>query len=365
MTRSAALATVVLALCGLVGTAEASFNAAELVYVPVVSHAEGANGSRWRSDVTITNLDAALVDVDVAIVYLPSGFISNEPRVRDRTGMLGGRQSDSFGNVNEALASIPPGGSVVLTDIVGEYWSEVASSGSSGALVVFGYEAESLEPDGSRVPRNILVNSRTYTEDTVLEEDPDNEGEYLEVPTSYGQGLPGVPWYNLADPAVVTEELDLSFQLLIGGAENDDYRYNIGILNASDPQTRITVRLQPFQPDGTPFPNAVGGELSATLTLPPLAHVQYNQALLNLFGLTGNLENVTVKVSIAAWETSSVEPIVGMTAYGSYVDNTSNDPTTVLPSFAYPYDVDCMWTVDTGEGGKGRAGRLPVEIPSL
>ena len=53
-----------------------------------------------------------------------------------------------------------------------------------------------------------------------------------------------------------------------------------------------------------------------------------------------------------------------MTSYGSLVDNSSNDPTTLLPTFAYPYDVDCMWTVDTG-GGKRRAGGPPVEMPSL
>ena len=362
MIRPAALSAILLAALAVSSPAWGSFNAAELVYVPVVAHVSGANGSTWRSDVTIHNLDAAEVPVDVAILFLPSGQVDNEPRVRDRSTMLGGRESDGFGHVNEALADIPPGGSVMIRDIVGEYWEDVPAVGGSGALIVFAYEAGTLQSDGSNTPRNVVVNTRTYTLDTVLVADPDNEGEYLEVPASYGQTLPGVPWYNLADPAVVREDIDLSFQVLVGGAENDDYRYNVGVVNASDPQTRITVQLKPLQPDGTAFPSAFGGDLVSTVVLPPLAHVQFNQVFPSLLGLVTELENITIQVSILAWETSSVRPIVGMTTYGSYVDNSSNDPTTVLPTFAYPYDIDCMWS-DGGE--KAGGGRRPVEMPSL
>ncbi len=54
-----------------------------------------------------------------------------------------------------------------------------------------------------------------------------------------------------------------------------------------------------------------------------------------------------------------------MTSYGSVVHNATNDPSTVLPSFAYPYDVDCMWgSEDPAMVGKDApVNRRPVEIP--
>ena len=52
-----------------------------------------------------------------------------------------------------------------------------------------------------------------------------------------------------------------------------------------------------------------------------------------------------------------------MTSYGSVVANNTNDPSTVIPFFADPYDVECMWGAPEG-ALKGAAERTrPVEIP--
>ena len=57
----AAMALVVVATSG---PALAAFNAADLVYVPVVAHTTGLNDSVWRSDVSITNVgDTDAIDV--------------------------------------------------------------------------------------------------------------------------------------------------------------------------------------------------------------------------------------------------------------------------------------------------------------
>jgi len=343
------------------------FQVADLVYVPVVSNGTGANESVWRSDVIFFNADDS--DIDVAVVFLPSGVTSNANRFRDRTTWLGGRESDGFGIVEASLADIPPNGTVVIEDIVGTYWPDDATVNGNGALVVFAYEADTLEDDGSRVYRNVVVNSRTYNETTILEPDPDNEGRFVELDTTYGQTIPGVPWYNLAYSEELSEEEDLSSQLLLGGVENDDFRYNVGILNASDPQTQLTLLLQPFQADGSPFLDSNEDEISSVVTLPPLAHLQYFRVMSTLFGLdpdADDLSGITIKVSWIGWQTSGVAPVPAITSYGSIVDNVSNDPTTVLPSFGEPYPVDCVWGTEpvTGTGAKARVGGgRPVEIP--
>jgi hypothetical protein len=55
-----------------------------------------------------------------------------------------------------------------------------------------------------------------------------------------------------------------------------------------------------------------------------------------------------------------------MTVYGTLIDNATNDPTAVLPAFAYPYDVDCQWP-PPADGEKRSGVRTvsvrPVEIP--
>jgi hypothetical protein len=320
--------------------AMASFWASDLIYIPAVAHNQGLNDSNWRSDLYITNVDE--VAIDVMMVFLSTGLQSNSSLFNDRTFWLGGREEDGFGFVDEVLADIPPGATVVLEDVVGQYWSEQAVVGGLGAMVLFAYEADSLEDDGSRIFRNVVVMTRAYTNMTFYEPNPDAEGEFLEVEGTYGQEVPGVPWYNLADPSAVDEDSDFTFYVLVGGAENDDFRYNVGLLNASDPLTAITVSLQPTQSDGEPFLDDLGNPLGTVVTLPPLAHIQYNQLLRATFGLE-DVEAVLVRVGFISWSSSSNEPTPAMTTYGSIADNNTNDPTTVLPSFATPYPVECVF----------------------
>jgi hypothetical protein len=362
MKRRVAFGTAVLALM-IAGPAIAGFGAAELIYLPVVSHSPGAVGSQWRTDLYITNVDG--VAIDVAIAYLPSGGVNNGPVFTSRDTWLGGREDDEFGFINESLADIPPNGSVVIREIVGEYWVSQLGANGNGAMVVFAYEADTLEPDGTRVDRLAIANARIYNDTTIWVEDPNNPGEFIEEPAQYGQTMPGVPWYNLADAeAVVEDTYDFSFEELTGGEENSDLRYNIGFMNASDPLTSITFRIQPYQANGEPFLDADDNEIFSAYTMPPASHLQLFRPFREDWGLE-DVEGASVQVSIEAWSTGAAVPVVLMTSYGSVVNNDSGDPSTVLPSFAYPYDVDCMWGGDPAAGAKGtRALRRPVEIPS-
>ncbi len=359
-------ALVSLPLLGVI-PAEGQFLAADLIYVPAAAHTDGVGTSRWSSDFFITNVEGD-VAIDVAMVFLPSGLNSNAFRFTDRSTWLGGRDGDGFGQVDPLLADIPAGGTVVLRDPIGNYFLNQDGTGTSGAFVIFVYEADTLEDDGTRVLKNAIVNTRVLTTTDLYRPDPENEGEFVPVSGTYGQTLPGVPWYNLADPSAVSDEGNFSFMLLTGAGQDEEMRYNLGLLNASDPLTTIIVSIQPIRGNGEPFLDVNGNEMIEIVTMPPLSQVQYNSVLVTLFGLAAAPDDVTIDVAVLRWTSGSNVPIVGMTTYGTYIDNQTNDPTAILPVFAYPYNVDCQWssgdsTAADKAGGLPRVDRRPLEIP--
>ncbi len=345
----------------------ASFMASDLVYVPVAAHNDGTAGTVWRTDLTITNVETTDA-VDVAIYFLPSGAGDNSAILDSRTSGLGGRDSEGWGHVDQSLADIPPGGTVTLHDIVGQYWlDEYGSRAYLGGLVVFAYQAGTLDAGGDHQYRNVIVQSRTYDETTVWVPDPDNAGQFIEQPATYGQTIPGVPWYDVADAGFT----DLSYQFLTGATEDDSTRFNVGVLNTSDPQTTVLIQIEAYGPDGVQLEDADGNPLSFSFYLGPLQHQQFNEVLSSRFGLSG-VSNITLKVSIAAFTTAGTKVVPTMVSYGSLVDNSSNDPTTILPSFSIPYNVDCVWSSRTaGASTRGLDQQTirrisiprPLEIP--
>ncbi len=360
MTRVGAMLVL---LVGLAVPGLASFQAGELLYLPVAAHNEGVEGSLWRTDLTITNVDE--VPIDVSIFYFSTGLFSNAAYL-SRTYGLGGRADEGWAHVDEALADIPAKGTVVLEDVVATWLEQLQVGTSLGAMAIFAYEAGTLDQPDGPVYRDIIATSRTYNETTVWVEDPDNEGEFIEQAASYGQSVHAVPWYNLADPAMLGEDVNLTFYVLAGGVESDAYRYNVGLFNASDSQTAVTIRIDALKADGTQFTDDQGNAKTMLVTIPPLAHVQYNRILASVFELE-DAAVATLRVSYHSWSTTSPDPNPAFACYGSVIDATTNDPTTVLPSFAYPYDVDCIWTPPEGGGGKaGRAQgrRRPLDVPN-
>jgi hypothetical protein len=360
MDRRVVFASAVLALA-LAGPVFAGFGASDLVYIPVVSHNSGASGSDWVTDLYVTNPEE--VAIDVAIAYLPSGQFSNASVFTSRDTWLGGREDDGFGLIDESLADIPPNGEVVIRDIVGEYWTDILGLNGNGSLVIFAYEADTLEPSNERVLRNVIANARIYNDTKIWIEDEDNPGEFIEKAAEYGQTMPGVPWYNLADSGAVSDTYDFSYERLTGAEEGSGLRFNVGMINASDPLTSISVTLQPFQANGEPFLDDEDNEIFSVITMPPLSHIQYYRPFTSEWDID-EVEGAVVKVTIAAWSSTAADPVVMMTSYGSVIHNRTNDPSTVLPSFDYPYDVDCMWGGD-GETKTARSARRPVEIPAV
>lgn len=333
-----ALAAVVACVAAPAG---AAFLAAELIYVPAVAHNDGAEGSHWRTDLFITNVDE--VPIDVALFFAPSSTPTNFQYFQDRSFGVGGRENQGFGHVEASLADIPPGGTVTLEDVVGQFWLDQFDTLSKlGGIVVFVYEAGTLDSETGPVYRNGEVLSRTYSAQKIWTPDPENEGSFIEQDATFGQVVPGVPWYNLADSGAVDAEKDLSYVLLIGGREDATYRYNVGVMNTSDFQTSISLRIEPFKANGEAYTNDEGVALALTVVMGPLSHIQYNQILSDVFQLEDQ-RDVLLRISIASWNSTSTDPVPTFTAYGTVIDNRTNDATTILPSFGFPYDVECIW----------------------
>jgi len=101
--------------------------------------------------------------------------------------------------------------------------------------------------------------------------------------------------------------------------------------------------------------------------MPPMSHVQYNNVFSTLFNLEDVPNDTTLDISFLSWESANSMPVVGMTTYGTMIDNQTNDATAILPAFAFPYNIDCQWpTSSEGKsafGGIRRVTERPLEIP--
>lgn len=351
------------------GSAFAQFMAADTLFVPAVAHSDGANDSHWRTDLTITNVDST--PVDVAIFFVPGGVGDNSGFVVNRDQGLGGTADDGFGDVNESLANIPPGGSVTLTDLVGQYWiPKLGAAASIGGLVIFSWESGTLDNEGNRTFRNITAYTRTYNATQIWVPDPDNEGQFIQKDATYGQNIPAVPWYNLADASVASPEKDLSFQLISGARDDDTFRFNLGLFNTSDPQTSIQLLIEPFDSTGERLLDENGQARAKVVRLGPFGQTQLFRTLRDDFGVT-NVSDVLLRISFSFWSTTGTDPVPTFTSYGSLIDGRTNDPTTLLPSFAFPYDISSIWTIPDGGttaaitrlGSPAKVRLRPIRMP--
>ena len=138
---------------------------------------------------------------------------------------------------------------------------------------------------------NALVMSRTYSQVTG------------DSPSTFGQSMPGVA----ADGMITTGQR----RRILFLTENQDYRANLGCQNGT--ASPVTVSAQLFSSDGALL-------ATRSLDLKPRSNDQLN----GLFAPYAPLADGYVDV----WTET---PDAAFFCYGSLADNTSNDPTTVLP----------------------------------
>ncbi len=320
---------------------QAMFRAADLVVIPAAAAKPGLQNSNWQTDVQIRNVDS--VPVDVEIVMLPEGGTSNALWYDDMANHLGGRSDDGFGHVNEKLADIQPNQVVDLPDIVRSTWGD----NRTGALLVFAYEAGTLTtstPPGG-VPRLIVVDSRTYTVAT------DDQGNTL----TYGQEIPGLPWYDYIDSSLKDKGLD--HVTYMGLREDADYRTNMGLVNVSDELTQLDIVITLTAADGTVLD-------SAYVPLPPLGYIQYDQVATGLLGLSAEqvaqLPGATLTISVAGWTSGGANPHPALMTYLSRVDNHTNDPVYLEQTFDPELPYDCVFNGSSANAAGARTLAAPA-----
>ena len=301
--------------------ASAMFRAADLVVVPVAASTTGLSGSNWKSDVEIMNVDT--VNIDVEIVLLECCGNNNAVWFADIKNHLGGRSSDGFGHVNASLADIPPGRAVTITDVIG---TGFGLSGVKGALLVFAYQANTLSSPPGGVPKNIIVNSRSYDSGT------NTSGSAY----TFGQAVPGIPWYYYLDPT--KKSIGLDHLVFTGLREDAAYRTAIGLVNISDRTTSIDVQLTLTGQDGV----QIGQQM---LAMAPLAHDQEDQAIVNLFGKTvaDAIQGATLDLQVPVYISGADSPAPALMAYVSRIDNVSNDPILIEQAYNRPLPWDCVF----------------------
>lgn len=334
-------------------SAFATFRAADLVVVPVAAYTPGQNNSAWRTDLEIRNVDT--VPVDVELVFLPTGGQDNIAWYGDITKAVGWSITDGFTLVYDKLKAIPPGRAVEIDDVINTYWGSGGTktydlTGIKGALLVFACQTDTFStttPKGG-IPKLIVVNSRTYS----LGADASNR------PTTYGELIPGIPWYDYIDPQKSAQGYNTV--TFAGLREDPSYRTSVGLFNFSDRLTTLTVELTLRAADGTLL-NAV------PITLYPLEHIQYDDAPSTLFALTSDAHGVVVQgatltVSVKQWFSSAAQPVPALMAYCTRVDNITNDPVYLEQTWSKELPWDCVFNGNCS-GTSASAMSLPGPTP--
>jgi hypothetical protein len=285
---------VVLMMCA-VSAMATNFRAADQVYVP----AAGKIGS-FASDIFISNVNSFPVTVSVIFSQGTGGsqqtfanlFTLAANERREFVDFIGTAQPNGLGLSN------------ALGQIIFNGCKQGADCGPA-----------TQSPDTGISPNfaDISVESRIYS----------SQGT-----ATTGQLFSGYPWYNFVSQDQQNNGLDSVF--ITGIRQNTNFRANIGLANASQfSNTTMVVRL--FSGNGVKF----GSDF--LINLAPLGHTQQN--ITNMFpGFTGSGFYVTVsQINSSATQDSpsgcGSTGCAGFYAYGSVLDNQTNDATTLEPQY--------------------------------
>jgi hypothetical protein len=125
--------TFFLALCTFIAIGAPAAQFHDFYVIPVAAHSAGANGTSWRTDVSIQNIQSTPVTVEFAIVESGEGLLDNTfPVAVDASGA--------------STVTVPAGGSVTITDVLKNHRGRAETT---GALLAGGDKA-------------FAVTSRTY-----------------------------------------------------------------------------------------------------------------------------------------------------------------------------------------------------------
>ncbi len=287
-----------------------AFRAADLVYVPAAGSLPGANNAFFRTDIFLANLSDQPVIVSVA--FAPTGGGNN-------AGVITGSNP-----VN--LPVLAPGERREIIDIMRTVFNKPVTETVFGHLLFFACRQGGNCADCDANPADcelISAEARIYTTTA--------DG------TTFGQLIPGIPWYNYVSRDSVDEGLARVFITGIrnqGSAGVSGFRTNIGLVNASSTSSTV-LRVKLFNAAGVQQGNPFDQ------TLQPLGHVQ--GAIQNMFaGFTGTGEWVNIE-QLSAPPTGTEPANPSFLAYGSLLDNRSNDPTYLEAQYEEDMDFACIY----------------------
>lgn len=300
-----------------VGAWASNFRAADTVYLPAVAKIVVDANNTFKTDVVISNLTADSVDVDFAI----------------SSGQNGTPNAVSSANLKR-VATLKPFERREIIDFV---QTVLGSSSAFGQGVFFACKTGGNCLDcqtNSGDCRLISVEGRIYTEST-----SGCTGGAAKCTT--GQLFSGIPWYNFVSSTASDKSLDKVFiaglrQTGVRG-ESGTYRSNIGVVNASNlGSTTVTVTLfrndAPTTPVGTPYDVSLG----------PLGQFQGNVATM-FPGFSGSGFVTVQEKSFTPTTPGDTNAIPGFLAYGSILDNVTQDPTTLEAQYFTELEWLCVY----------------------
>jgi hypothetical protein len=302
------------------GVAMASnFRAADQVYVPAAGHISSSSAT-FVSDIFISNLSDDSVDVSVILATGAAGTQTPFPRIltllpRER------RELKDF--VKNTLNQPSALGQLIFNAC--KATTDCTPDPTTGLNANY---------------RNISVESRIYS--AALNADTNT------APTT-GQLFSGIPWYNFVSESASGAGLDKVF--VTGIRNTDQYRTNIGFVNASQfSATTITATL--FSGTGTQL-------AQSSFTLQPLGSVQGQAGSATIFPAFA--KSATATGAYAIFQQSGTTPTADAAAngcptgcpaffaFGSSLDNQTNDPTTLEPQYLQPLTnnaITCIYSPD-------------------
>lgn len=321
------------------GSAMASnFRVADQVYLAAGGHFTGVKGETWVTDVWISNVTNDSVDISAIYATTATG---GSPQNFDKYFTLG---PNEHREINDFFFAQRSAGGLGLTSApLGQVIFNACKAGGNCDV------SNATACPGGVCPdfRNISIESRIYAIPSGA-----NSG------STYGQLFSGIPWYNFVSTNAFGAGLDKVF---ITGLRNTGsagqagtFRTNIGLLNASQYSTmQLLVKL--FDKNG----NQLATYTSPTLG--PLGNQQLpiGQMFASFSGSTANNAYITVE-QIAVSPTSDAaaadcsDGCPSFLAYGSLIDNGSDDPTTLESQYLLPlsdaaqlciYNNNCKSTV--------------------
>jgi hypothetical protein len=295
-----------------------NFRAADQVYIPVAGHTATSANPTFISDIWLANVSTTDA-VTVSVIYIPSGAQGATVCVPQ------GPTQCYFDNV----ITLQPSERKEIVDffpsVLGlptAFGSLIFNGCKQGADCINTQDSNGVSPNF----RNIVVESRIYSI-------PAGQSNPAGQP-SQGQDVPGIPWYNFVSSRQSSTGLS---EVFITGIRNTGssgqigtFRGNIGLMNASQYST-TTIRVRLFngatrQPIGSDF----------TQTLGPLGFLQQNiGAMFPAFtGVTSSNAYITItqenNIPTNDAPTGCItDGCPGFLAYGSVLDNTTQDATTL------------------------------------